>query len=136
MSKKTELFFIAIFSIFIFSCKTNDVHNQGKKNNEKIILENNEKEVEISNEEKSKILILRYTVNKSPVITFNYQVIDAKTKEELKKGVFVGTKLEWLDNTTLKATPHIGIIQKENDEILDDSKAKNKQNQYIIIKIK
>jgi len=109
------------------------VYSKDQTDKKEVILEKNEKELKIYNEKKSKLLILRFSVNKSPVVTYNYQVIDVKTQKELKKGVFVGTKLEWLDNNTLKGTPHVGMVQKENDEILD--KKTNRTPKYITIKI-
>ncbi|MCG1034927.1 hypothetical protein [Polaribacter sargassicola] len=133
MYRKKQLFFIAILFISFFSCKTNKVHSKNKTDNKEIISEKNEKELKVYNEEKSKILILKFTINKSPIVTYNYQVIDVKTQKELKKGVFVGAKLEWLDNNTLKGTPHVGMIQKENDEILDENL--NTKPKYITIKI-
>ncbi|MGB0880575.1 MAG: hypothetical protein ACPGTO_08420 [Polaribacter sp.] len=131
--RRMQLLFLSLISSLFFFCKTNNVHHKGQENKEIITFESKEKTTVIYNENKSKILILNYTTNKSPVITFKYQVVDATTKEELKKGVFIGEKIEWLDNTTLKCTPHIGMIQKQDDVILKDSTTKN--TQYIIIKI-
>lgn len=121
-----------VFSLSFF-CKTSNMNHKNQQKKENITLGSKEKTTEVYNENKSKILILNYTTDKSPVITFKYQVIDVKTAKELKKGVFIGEKIEWLDNTTLKCTPHIGMIQKQNNIILKDNTTKN--TQYTIIKI-
>lgn len=127
MLRKTfQLSFLIIVSSVFILCKT-------KKVKDEITFTSKEKTAEIHSEDKSKILILNYVLDKNPVITFNYQVIEAKTKEELLKGVFVGEKIEWLDNTSLKCKHHVGMIQKDNDQILEENK--NDGAQYTIIKI-
>jgi len=130
-NKSYLLIFTTIFTL-LFSCKTNNVQNKISREN---VLLTGKKEIEIYNQEKSKILILKYISNNNPVINFNYQVIDAKTKKELKKGIFIGKKIEWLDNSTLKATPYVGMIRQENNLILDDKK-KEVSQPFTIIKIK
>ncbi|PQJ68983.1 hypothetical protein [Polaribacter butkevichii] len=107
--------------------------NNSKKKDEIITFESHKIVKEIYNQNKSKLLILKYVEGKSPVITFNYQVIDVKTKRELKKGVFTGEKMEWLDESSLKCTPYIGIIEKENDVIIEENTPTKKR--YITIKI-
>lgn len=127
MLRKTfQLSFLIIVSSVFILCKT-------KKVKDEITFTSKEKTDEIHSEDKSKILILNYVLDKNPVITFNYQVIEAKTKEELLKGVFVGEKIEWLDNTSLKCKHYVGMIQKDNDQILEENK--NDGAQYTIIKI-
>lgn len=134
MQKKTlQFLFLTLASSILFFCKTNTVDNKNLDNKEAITLDNRVKRTLTYNENKTKILILNYTVNKSPVITFNYQVIDAKTKKEIKKGVFIGQKIEWLDNLTLKGTPHIGMIQKQGDEVFKDNVII--KTEYITIKL-
>lgn len=131
-SKKTLMILTIISSLFVF-CKTKkvDEYNVDKKD---IITSGSKKTTEkIYNNDKSKLLILEYTLNKNPIITYNYSVINAKTKEELKKGVFTGEKIEWLNNDTLKCTPYVGMIKKENDQILE--KGKDQKINYITIKI-
>tara|TARA_B110000902_G_scaffold249687_1_gene308108 strand:- start:196 stop:603 length:408 start_codon:yes stop_codon:yes gene_type:complete len=113
---------IFIFNVLVF-CKAKDVNDH---NVEKIkIIISKETTDKIFSFDKTKILILTYKMDKSPIIKFNYQVIDTDTKKELKKGVFVGEKMEWLDATTLKCTKHVGMIQKEDDQILSPE-TKNK----------
>jgi hypothetical protein len=131
-SKKTLITLTIISSLFVF-CKTKkvDEHNVGQKD---IITSGSKKTTEkIYNSDKSKLLILEYTLNKNPVITYNYSVINSKTKEELKKGVFTGDRIEWLDNNTLKCMTYIGMIKKENDLVLEEGK--NQKKNYITIKI-
>ena len=131
-SKKTLIILTIISSLFVF-CKTKkvDEYNVDQKD---IITSGSKKTTEkIYNNDKSKLLILEYTLNKNPIITYNYSVINAKTKEELKKGVFTGEKIEWLNNDTLKCTPYVGMIKKENDQILE--KGKDQKINYITIKI-
>tara|TARA_B110000240_G_scaffold183199_1_gene216697 strand:+ start:559 stop:966 length:408 start_codon:yes stop_codon:yes gene_type:complete len=113
---------IFIFNVLVF-CKAKDVNDH---NVEKIkIIISKETTDKIFSFDKTKVLILTYKMDKSPIIKFNYQVIDTDTKKELKKGVFVGEKMEWLDATTLKCTKHVGMIQKEDDQILSPE-TKNK----------
>ena len=113
---------IFIFNVLVF-CKAKDVNDH---NVEKIkITISKETTDKIFSFDKTKVLILTYKIDKSPIIKFNYQVIDTDTKKELKKGVFVGEKMEWLDATTLKCTKHVGMIQKEDDQILSPE-TKNK----------
>jgi|TARA_B110000967_G_scaffold206210_1_gene252421 hypothetical protein len=113
---------IFIFNVLVF-CKAKDVNDH---NVEKIkIIISKETTDKIFSFDKTKVLILTYKIDKSPIIKFNYQVIDTDTKKELKKGVFVGEKMEWLDATTLKCTKHVGMIQKEDDQILSPE-TKNK----------
>ncbi|WP_166383603.1 hypothetical protein [Polaribacter sp. 11A2H] len=106
---------------------------QNTKNNQIITFQDKEITDKVYNQDKSKVLMLQYTSTKNPVITFKYQVVDVKTNKELKKGVFTGEKMEWLDNTTLKCTPHIGMVQKQSDEVLLESVPTKKK--YIFIKI-
>ena len=122
-----KILIILALSIFIFNvlvfCKAKDVNDH---NVEKIkIIISKETTDKIFSFDKTKVLILTYKIDKSPIIKFNYQVIDTDTKKELKKGVFVGEKMEWLDATTLKCTKHVGMIQKEDDQILSPE-TKNK----------
>ena len=122
-----KILIILALSIFIFNvlvfCKAKDVNDH---NVEKIkIIISKETTDKIFSFDKTKVLILTYKMDKSPIIKFNYQVIDTDTKKELKKGVFVGEKMEWLDATTLKCTKHVGMIQKEDDQILSPE-TKNK----------
>ncbi|MFT5256671.1 MAG: hypothetical protein ACI8VJ_000563 [Polaribacter sp.] len=134
MFKKIILhLFLVIFSSLFFFCKTNIVLKKEEIKNEEITFQEKQTVDEKYNQDKSKLLILSSISNKNPVITFNYRVIDTQTKKELKKGVFIGQSISWLDKTTLKCMPYVGMIQKEDDLILDGEK-KNTPT-YITIKI-
>ena len=122
-NKKSLIICIIIISSLFTFCKTKKVKDSSMDNQEEIIF----------NANKSMMLILDYTLGKNPIITYSYQVIDAKTKKELKKGVFTGDKIEWLDNNTLKCTPYIGMTIRENDQVIEGSK--NENVKYITIKI-
>lgn len=131
-SKKTLIILTIISSLFVF-CKTKKVDEYNVDQKDIITLGSKKTTEKIYNNDKSKLLILEYTLNKNPIITYNYSVINAKTKEELKKGVFTGEKIEWLNNDTLKCTPYVGMIKKENDQVLE--KGKDQKINYITIKI-
>ncbi len=133
LNKTIQLFFLMLVSSLFFFCKSNNVSKQNTKNNQIITFQDKEITDKVYNQDKSKVLMLQYTSTKNPVITFKYQVVDVKTNKELKKGVFTGEKMEWLDNTTLKCTPHIGMVQKQSDEVLLESVPTKKK--YIFIKI-
>ncbi len=134
LNKTIRLFFLMLISSLFFFCKSNQVNKNNSKKKDEIITFNDHKVVkEIYNQNKSKLLILNYVTTKNPVITFNYQVLDVKTKKELKKGVFIGEKMEWLDESSLKCTPYIGMIEKENDVIIEENTPKKKR--YTTIKI-
>ena len=132
MLKKTlQLFILTLFSGVFLCCKAVNIY-ENKKERPPTFKESKITK-ELYNQDKSKLLILNYVINKSPIISFNYKVVDTKTKKELKKGVFIGEKIEWLGATPLKCTKHVGMIQKEDDRILF-SEAKENRN-YITIKI-
>jgi hypothetical protein len=134
MLKKTvQLFFLTLFSGVFFFCKSNDIHEK-KKDNQLTFIESKITK-EVYNQDKSKLLMLSYVTHKSPVISYNFKVVDSKTKKVLKKGVFVGEKIEWLDAKTLKCTKHVGMIQKEEDHILSLETEKKTAMNYIIIHI-
>jgi hypothetical protein len=134
MLKKTvQLFFLILFSGVFFFCKSNDIREKKKKNLLTFIESKITKEV--YNQDKSKLLMLSYVTYKSPIISYNFKVVDSKTKRVLKKGVFIGEKIEWLDATTLKCTKHVGMIQKTEDHILSPETKKKTAMNYIIIHI-
>jgi hypothetical protein len=133
LNKTIQLFFLMLVSSLFFFCKSNNVSKQNTKNNQIITFQDKEITDKVYNQDKSKVLILQYTSTKNPAITFDYQVVDVETNKELKKGIFTGEKMEWLDNTTLKCTPHIGMVQKQSDEVLLESIPTKKK--YIFIKI-
>lgn len=133
LNKIIKFTFLILVSSLFFFCKSNNVNKQNTKNNQIITFQDKEITDKIYNQDKSKVLILQYTSTKSPVITFKYQVVDVKTNKELKKGVFTGEKMEWLDKNTLKCKPYTGMIKKESDEIITES-IPTKQK-YVFIKI-
>ena len=121
MHKKYILTLITIIVLSSFiNCKSKKIEKK-----EEIIFQEKQTVDEKYNQDKSKLLMLSYVTHKSPVISYNFKVVDSKTKKVLKKGVFVGEKIEWLDATTLKCTKHVGMIQKEDDQILSPE-TKNK----------
>lgn len=129
-SKKMFISLILVSNLFVF-CKSKSI-NENNLDDKKLVTYTNKKVTDkIFNDDKSKLLILEYEFNKNPVINFNYLVLDSKTNEELKKGVFAGSKIEWLNNNTLKCTPYIGMISLEDEKSTGD---KSKAN-YITIKI-
>jgi hypothetical protein len=97
------------------------------KNENPIIVNSKQITKEILSPDKSKELILSYVQDINPRITFNYRVLDVKTNKEIYKGTFIGLKLEWYDNSSLKGYLYQGM--ETNDE--DKKSSKN----YNIIKI-
>ena len=131
-----KILIILVLSIFIFNvlvfCKAKDVNGHSVENNKIKIIKSKETTDKIFSFDKTKVLILTYKIDKSPIIKFNYQVIDTDTKKELKKGVFTGVKIEWLDNNALKCEPYVGI-EVENSKLF--KRNIKKQINYITIKI-
>ena len=132
-NKKMIIIFTIIISCLFAFCKTKKVKDSSMDNQEEIIFTIKKTTDSIYNANKSKILILEYTLDKNPIVTYSYRVIDAKTKKEFKKGIFTGDKIEWLDNNTLKCTPYIGMAIKESDQVIEGTK--NEKVKYITIKI-
>ncbi|MEO9571090.1 MAG: hypothetical protein ABJH82_09605 [Polaribacter sp.] len=107
-----------------------------KKNQEeeKLVTFQEEKVIKkVYNQEKTLLLVLEYKVDGNLPTIFKYKVIDVKTKEVKKEGIFVGVKIEWYDNESLRCFVHKGIIEKTDNDL---SKEKEVRNDYIIIKIK
>lgn len=124
---------VIIFSSFLF-CKTKKI-NDDMDNKDKITFTNKEKTTQVYSQNKSKVLVLNYVLSKNPVITYNYKVIDAKTKEELISGAFSGIKMEWNDNESIKGYKYVGMAEGHGDEIL--TRGKKIQNKNItVIQIK
>jgi hypothetical protein len=109
--------------VSVFSCKSK------KMQTEEPILVTNGKKVtrELLSFDKSKILVLNFIDDLNLQKNFLYTVLDAKTKKEVLKGTFFGTKMEWNNNSSIKGYLYQGIVQEENDT--DDS------NKFKIIKI-
>ena len=90
------------------------------------MVQNNTIRKEIPSPDKSKILVLEYVDKLEIPISFNYKVIDSKSKKELISGIFSGVKMEWETNTTIKAFTYLGIVEMDN---------KNPEKLYKIIKV-
>lgn len=117
---------ILIVIVSFFNCKTKKVNEKNMNNQEINAGSNKEVTEEIFNADKTKLLILKYELIKNPIIKYSYQVMDVKSNKELKKGVFAGEKIEWLDNNTLRCRPYVGMVKANND--IDEIN-------YIIIKV-
>jgi hypothetical protein len=127
----SKLLLFVLFSCFIFSCKIKPVEKKAVE--DKITIKTKDSTKEIYNQDKTLILILSHKFDGNIPTTFNYKVIDAKTKETKKEGVFTGSNIQWQDNKSLKCIKHIGMVQKGNENPLIE---KNKKStNYIIIEI-
>ena len=130
-------YYSCLFSLLLFgllSCKS--INLDAKKQIKETVISFKQKEItrEVYNQDKSMLLILKYTTLKSWPITFNYLVKDVRTSKELKKGTFSGEKIEWFNTLSLKCYHHIGMVKKDNNqELLNEM---SKQKTYSIIKIK
>lgn len=125
MIKKKPLVFVSIFSVLFFlSCKSKMIETTDK---EETVIQKNTIRKEIFSPDKSKILILEYVDKLEIPISFNYKVIDSKSKKELISGVFSGVKMQWETNTTIKAHSYIGMVEMDN---------KNPAKLYEIITLK
>lgn len=123
---------IIMVSVVFFNCKSKKVDNK-----DGIDITFTEKKVtkEFNSPDKSKLLILDYLQSKNPLITFNYKVVDIKTKEELISGTFSGIRMEWNDNKSIKGHKYVGMAEADNDEVLiEGNKIKNKNITVIQIK--
>lgn len=125
-NQNIKIFLLVLVSIFILNCKSimkkeNNITFQLKETTEKLY-----------NNDKTLLLILTYKIDGNLPITFNYKVIDVKTKIEKKAGVFTGTKIVWQDNLSLKCTKYIGMVENENEDPLKQIK---KTKNYIIINL-
>lgn len=116
----------------ISNCKSKDLKNTKEETKTTFLAKNTSEE--IYNPNKSLLLILNYNIDGNLPTTFNYEVMDVKTKIQKKKGVFVGTKMQWLDNTSLKCHLYVGMIQQEPDEY-SETNDDNSTKDYTIIKI-
>ncbi|PQB08142.1 hypothetical protein BST83_14065 [Polaribacter filamentus] len=123
----------SLFLSFFLSCKSKSLHKIEEEN--KIIFKEREVVKEIYNQKKTLLLILKHNADGNLPITFHYKVIDVKTKKEKKEGVFIGSKIEWQDNTSLKCFAHVGMIRKEDYNFSEKTKKKPSTN-YTIIEIK
>jgi hypothetical protein len=124
------LIIIIVLSTFI-NCRSKKID----KKEAVITFQIKENIKETYNKNKTLLLILRSKADGNLPITFNYKVVDSKMKKVLKKGIFVGEKMEWLDAKRLKCTKHVGMIQKEDDQILSQETKKKTATNYNIIDI-
>ena len=115
------------------SCKSSSIDANRKTVKPTISFEEKELIKEIYSKDRSKLLILKYVAVKSPTTTYHYTVKELPSGKELKKGTFVGTKMEWSDANTLKGYLHVGMVKKEED--LDLIKERNPNMKFILIKI-
>jgi hypothetical protein len=125
---------LVVYSSLFFFCKSNTSNKEVPKKNTVVTFKEQEVTTQIYNDDKSMLLVLNYVIEKSPIITYSYKVIDLKTREELKKGVFIGQKIEWLDRSSLKCIHHVGMVRKEDDQLLLTGKDRSNMN-YTVIKI-
>jgi hypothetical protein len=128
---------IVLFNLFL-GCtsipKASISSRETSKDTPFVTFKKKEVTTQMYNDDTSMLLILKYTAAMTPVIMYRYEVVDVKTKEQLKKGVFRGKKVEWFDNFSLKCTHHVGMIQKEENPLLLEHHRNN--TNYTIIKIK
>lgn len=124
MLKKYLVVISSILSILLYTnCKSKKIETT---DNKEIVIQNNTIRKEIQSPDKSKILVLEFVDKLEIPISFNYKVIDSKSKKELISGVFSGVKMEWETNTTLKAYTYLGIVEMDNN---------NPEKLYEIIKV-
>lgn len=114
---------VTLAIISFFNCKTKNIKDT---ENIEIVIQNNNIRKEISSPDKSKILILEYVDKMEIPILFKYKVLDSTSKKELISGVFSGVKMEWEDDTSIKAHSYIAIVEKDNQ---------NPEKLYKIIKV-
>lgn len=116
MHKKYLIIVIVLMPLVVFfNCKSKKVDN---KDGIEITFKEKKVTKELYSPDKAKLLILDYLQSKSPLITFNYKVVDIKTKEVLISGTFSGIKMEWNDNNSIKGLKYVGMAEGDNDEIL------------------
>lgn len=114
---KKKLSFLLFFAITgtLFFCKSKQMDTK-KEEEVKIVFPEKKVSKEIYNEDKTLILLLEYKVTQNPITTFDYRVVNAKTKQEVIKDTFTGVKIEWLTTTSLKCTKYVGMVQKDGVE--------------------
>ena len=124
MLKKYIVAILSILLVLLFSnCKSKKIKTTETK---ETVIQTNTIRKEIPSPDKSKILVLEYLDKLEIPISFNYTVIDSKSKKELIYGIFSGVKMEWETNTTIKAYSYLGIVEMDNE---------NPEKLYEIIKV-
>lgn len=124
--------FFSLFLLYsVFSCKTKKMEVEKKK--DITFKENTVIKKEVYNFDKTMVLVMEYTATKEPFKTINYQVLDSKNKEVKKKDTFLGTKMEWYTNNSLKAYIYRGTVKKDDTSLLDSKDNENDNFKIITI---
>ena len=133
ISKISLPLFMFVLLTAMLSCKSKEVAT--KKENYNLTPQTKIIKKKTYNQDKSMLLVTRYKDDINPRKKINYKVLDSKSKKTLKKGIFIGMKLEWFTVNQLKGHKYVGMVQQQNDEdLLDDSK--NGIKNIIVIDIK
>ena len=114
---------VTLAIISFFNCKTKNIKDT---ENKEIVMQYKNILKEILSPDKSKILILEYVDKMEIPILFKYKVLDSTSKKELISGIFLGVKMEWEDDASIKAHSYIAIVEKDNQ---------NSEKLYKIIKV-
>jgi hypothetical protein len=131
MLKRVSLILkLLLLLCFITSCKckklTTDSEQIIETANEGMIVEQN------YNNNKTYLLITCYKNDLTSRKIIDYKVLNASDKKIVKSGKFEGTKLVWYSNDSLIGYLHVGMIKKDNDDILVDNNKLSKENSIII----
>jgi hypothetical protein len=102
---------VTLAIISFFNCKTKNIKDT---ENKEIVMQYKNILKEILSPDKSKILILEYVDKMEIPILFKYKVLDSTSKKELISGIFSGVKMEWEDDTSIRAHSYIAIVEKDN----------------------
>ena len=133
ISKISLPLFMFVLLTAMLSCKSKEVAT--KKENYNLTPQTKIIKKKTYNQDKSMLLVTRYKDDINPRKKINYKVLDSKSKKTLKKGIFIGMKLEWFTVNQLQGHKYVGMVQQQNDEdLLDDSK--NGIKNIIVIDIK
>lgn len=133
ISKISLPLFMFVLLTAMLSCKSKEVAT--KKENYNLTPQTKIIKKKTYNQDKSMLLVTRYKDDVNPRKKINYKVLDSKSKKTLKKGIFIGMKLEWFTVNQLQGHKYVGMVQQQNDEdLLDDSK--NGIKNIIVIDIK
>lgn len=126
--KKSIIPILLLITLCMFNCKSKKMD---KKENP-IIHESADVSKELYSPNKTMILTLNFKEDINPQKTFNYKVTKVKTKEEIIKGTFVGIKMEWLTNSTIKGYLFKGMIKNEKES---NNSGNADSDNYKIIKV-
>ncbi|MEO9570700.1 MAG: hypothetical protein ABJH82_12895 [Polaribacter sp.] len=131
-NKLIKLLLFFFFFSFFFNCKSKNVNQIEDKNN--ITFLSTDIIKTLYNQDKSLLLIIKYKEDGNIPTTFNYKVKNIKSNKIVKEGLFIGRKIEWYDNSSLKCIEHVGIIREENSRLSTIENSKKTKN-YTIVKI-